>query len=111
MRERVSTDEDGQRARAELRATRAGAARRARGAVAARRRGSVGGGGAGRRGGSADHDRAADRGDLVFGLNERSAILRQFAPEQFHDVAPGRDRITRAKAHAGRDRPRPRSDV
>ena len=36
-------------------------------------------------------------------LDERAAVFRQFAPEQFHDVRPRRDRITRAETHAGGD--------
>ena len=36
-------------------------------------------------------------------LDERAAVFRQFAAQQFHDVRPRRDRITRAEPHAGGD--------
>ena len=34
-------------------------------------------------------------------LDESAAVFRQFAAEQFHDVRPRRDGITRAETHAG----------
>ena len=43
-----------------------------------------------------------DRGDFVFRLHKRAAVFGQFAPQQFHDVRPRRDGITRAETHARR---------
>src|SRR5437762_3331591 len=47
--------------------------------------------------------RERNRAQLVFGLNKKSAVFRQLAPERFHDRRPGRDRITGAVTHAGGD--------
>ena len=48
-------------------------------------------------------NRHRDGRDLVLRLDEAPAVLGQFAPQQLHDVAPRRDGITRAEAHARRD--------
>ena len=48
-------------------------------------------------------DRHRDRSDLVLALDERSAVLRQLAAKQFHDVGPGRDRVPGTKPDTGRD--------
>ena len=48
-------------------------------------------------------NRHGNRGDFIFALDERTAVFRQFAPQQFHDVRPGRDGVTRAEPHAGGD--------
>jgi hypothetical protein len=55
--------------------------------------------------GVARTQRHRDRGDFVLGLHKRPAVFRQLAPEQLHDVAPRRDRVTRAEAHTRRDEP------
>jgi len=46
-----------------------------------------------------------DGGDFILGLHERTSIFGQFAPEQFHDVAPRRDRVAGSEAHAGGEQP------
>src|SRR5262249_50034923 len=42
-----------------------------------------------------------DCGDFVFALNEGSAVLGQFATEDFHDVGPWSDRVSGTETHAG----------
>src|SRR6202011_4347891 len=47
--------------------------------------------------------RERNRAQFVFGLHKNSAVLRELAPQNFHDRRPGRDRITGAVAHTGGD--------
>ena len=42
-------------------------------------------------------------GNLVLTLNKSAAVLGQLAPQQFHDVRPGCDRVAGAETNAGRD--------
>ena len=48
-------------------------------------------------------ERDRDRAEFVLGLHEDAAVFRQFAPQNFHDGRPRRDRITGAVTHAGGD--------
>ena len=48
-------------------------------------------------------ERQRDRTEFVLGLHEDAAVLRQFAPQDFHDRRPGRDRIAGAVTHASGD--------
>ena len=41
-----------------------------------------------------------DGRNFVLALDERAAVLRQFAAQNFHDIRPGRDRIARAEPDA-----------
>ncbi|MPN24506.1 hypothetical protein SDC9_171905 [bioreactor metagenome] len=47
--------------------------------------------------------RQRDGSNLVFALDECATVLRQLAPEDFHDVRPRGDRVSSAEAHAGCD--------
>jgi hypothetical protein len=53
--------------------------------------------------GVAAADGHRDRRDFVLALHERAAVFRQLAPQQFHDVGPRRNRITRAEPDSGGD--------
>ena len=48
-------------------------------------------------------ERHRDRRDFILGLDERAAVFRQLAAQQFHHLAPRRDRVACAEAHARRD--------
>ena len=48
-------------------------------------------------------DRHRHRCDLVLALDERSAVLRQLAAKQLHDIGPRRDRVTGTEPDTGRD--------